>query len=83
MIVAPRRKVTVPALTVVILVTVAVKRNDCAVVDGLGLLVRTVVVGESPVVVNVKLQPPILDVFAVPVSSVGYKLHVPFGAAPP
>jgi hypothetical protein len=69
--VAPRRKVTVPALTVDVLVTVAVSRNDCAVVEGFGLLVRTVVVAASPLVVNVRLQPPMLDVFAVPVSSVG------------
>jgi hypothetical protein len=71
--VAPRRKVTFPTVTGVDtpVVTVAVNVTGCAVVDGLGFPVMTVVVGASPVVVKVILQLPIVDVFALPVSSVG------------
>jgi hypothetical protein len=80
--VAPRRNVTVPALTVEVLVTVAVTKNDCAVVDGFGLPETVVVVAASPLVVNVKLQLP-TEPLPPPVSSIGYRLQVPFGAAPP
>jgi hypothetical protein len=84
MMVAPRRKVTVPAFTVDVLVTVAVSRNVWDVVDGFGVLVRVVVVAASPLVVSVTLQLPIVPAApALPVSSMGYKLQVPFGAAPP
>jgi hypothetical protein len=76
--------VTVPEFTVLVLVTFAVNRIACDVVDGLGDDVKVVVVAASPLVVNVSFQPAMLDVMPpLPESSVTYRLHVPFGAAPP
>jgi hypothetical protein len=68
--VAPRRNVTVPAFTVLELVTVAVRTNPWAVVEGLILLARVVVVLASELVVNVSDQLVMeLAAPAVPVSS--------------
>ena len=85
-VVAPSVNVTVPELTVLELVTVAVKVTElfgAVANDGLLLDVTMVVVANAaPAVVMSILQPPEKLPESPPVSSTTYKLQVPFGPVP-